>query len=118
MDVDTLRAFAQGVHFDTVGVPIVVTRPSPDDTPVSTTGIWLVQPLDETRPVGTDFQRRDPRKALAIKRDATLPTLPRGTLITAPETIGGVIKTWQVDGFDRPAEVDEWRAIVKLIADQ
>jgi hypothetical protein len=44
------------------GLDIQVTRPAPDDTPVPTTGVWIPPPLEETRPVGTDFQRHEPRR--------------------------------------------------------
>jgi hypothetical protein len=94
------------------GVPATVTRPVPDDAPITTTGIWL-QPLEETRPVGADFQRRDPRKVLALPRSA-VPTLPRATLIDAPEELGGAVKTWRVDGFERATESDLWRATVVM----
>lgn len=95
------------------GVSIVVTRPAPDDIPIETTGIWMVLPLDEARPVGTDFQRRDPRQVLAIPRLATLPTLPRGTTLLAPEFAAGPVKGWRIEGFEQPARVDEWR--VRLV---
>jgi len=100
MDLGPLRTLALEINLAAHGVSATVTRPAPDDTPVSTTGIWYTQPLDETRPFGTDFQRRD------------LSTLPRGTTIVAPETIGGTDKTWVVDGLER-VEADTWRAIVR-----
>lgn len=113
MGVDALRTFAQGVMFNTIGVPIVITRPAPDDAPIETSGIWMVVPLDESRPVGVDFQRREPRQVLVIPRLATLPTLPRGTTLLAPELAGGVVKGWRVEGFEQPTQVDEWR--VRLV---
>ena len=48
---------------------------------------------------------------MALPR-ADLSTLPRGTTIVAPETIGGTDKTWVVDGLER-VEADTWRAIVR-----
>jgi len=111
MDLGPLRTLALEINLAAHGVSATVTRPAPDDTPVSTTGIWYTQPLDETRPFGTDFQRREPRRVMALPR-ADLSTLPRGTTIVAPETIGGTDKTWVVDGLER-VEADTWRAIVR-----
>lgn len=92
------------------GVAATVTRPAPDTTPIATTGIWLDEALEEERPYGTDFQRRDPRRLMAIPR-ADVSTLPRGTLIAAPELAGKVIRTWRVDGL---AHVDPewWQGVV------
>ncbi len=111
MDLTALRALAQDVGFSTFGVPATVTRPAPDNAPVETTAVWLPDPLDETRPAGTDFQRREPRKVLALRRDAPLPTMPRGTIVAAPEISGGAVKNWRVDELDRTLS-DEWRVIV------
>lgn len=117
MDVDALRTFAQGVMLDTIGVPITVTRPVPFDDPVVASGIWVALPLDETRPMGMDFQRRESRKVMAIVRTATLPTLPNASTILAPELLNGPVRNWRVDGFERPVEVDEWRVRLVLITD-
>jgi hypothetical protein len=94
------------------GLDIQVTRPAPDDTPVPTTGVWIPPPLEETRPVGTDFQRREPRKILAVPRTTTLPNAPRGSIVLAPEAAGAAILTWKVDGYDKPVEPDLMRLIV------
>lgn len=90
------------------GVPATVTRPAPDATPIPTTGIWTT-PLAEVEPFGTDFQTLGARKVLAIARSATLPSAPRGTVILAAESQGGVLKTWRVDGYDGPVRPDEMR---------
>ena len=95
------------------GVPATVTRPAPDNTPVISTGIWLPPPLDEPRPVGTDFQRRDPRRRLSLPRSAALAKLPRGTIIVAAERLGDAAQTWRVDELER-TEVDEWRVVVAI----
>ena len=42
-----------------------------------------------------------------------MPTLPRGTVIVAPEVQGGADKTWSVDGLEQSL-TDQWRAFVKL----
>ncbi len=114
MDVDALRVQAQTVMFATIGVAITITRPAPDDTPIAATGIWMAQPPDENRPIGTDFQRREPRRLMAIKRTASLTSIPRGTVISAPELQGGTPTDWRVDGLSRPTEIDEFR--VHLVA--
>lgn len=93
------------------GLPVILTRPTPDNTPVTTTGIWL-PPLQEERMFGTDFQRRDPRAVMAVARTASLTNAPRGTLVTAPELDGGPPLTWRVDGYDTPVEVDHMRLIL------
>lgn len=98
--------------FGSIGVPITVIRPSPDDTPVTTSGIWMALPLDEARPLGTDFQHTAPRKVMAIRLDASLPTIPRGSLVSAPELQGATVKSWRVDRTDRPYEVDEFRVLL------
>ena len=106
------------------GVPATVTRPAPDNWPVATTAIWLPPLLEEPRPVGTDFQRREPRRLLSLPRaapgipgsvggDRVLSTMPRGTTIVAAERLGEAAKTWRVDGLER-TEADEWRVIVVI----
>ena len=98
----------QAVH----GVAATVTRPAPDNTPIVTTAIWqTTAPLDEDRAYGTDFQRRQPRRILAIPRSAVA-TMPRGTVIVAPGQPGGADETWHVDGLE-PVQADTWRVIVK-----
>ncbi len=115
MDLTSLRAIAQDVGFAAFGVPATVTRPAPDNTSVVTTAVWLPEPLDETRPAGTDFQRREPRKVLALRRGDSLPTMPRGTIVAAPEISGGAAKNWRVDELDRTLP-DEWRVIVVRVS--
>lgn len=98
--------------FTAFAVAVTVTRPAPDNTPIATSGIWLT-PLAETFPHGTDFQRRDPRRVMALRRSA-VPTLPRGTVVSAPEVLSGANKTWRVDGFEQSADAEHWRAVVVL----
>lgn len=96
---------------DAFGLAITVTRP--DDEAVVTTGVWL-PPLDEAQPVGTDYQRLGPRLVMAIPITATLPNAPRGTILLAPEQEELDVKTWRVDGYDRPIQQggDEMRVIL------
>jgi hypothetical protein len=96
---------------DAFGVPITVTRPAPENTPVATTGIWQAAPLLEEPPYGQDLQRRDPRRVMAIPRDTVLTHIPRGSVIVAPEQLGGTARTWHVDGLERMA-ADEMRVIL------
>lgn len=92
------------------GVPATVTRPSPDDDPIATPVIWL-SPEDSDRPYGTDYQRREPRRVMGVPR-TTVAGVPRGTLVVAPELLGGTDKTWRVDEMLRSADVDLWRLAV------
>lgn len=96
------------------GLPITVTRPSPDDTPVPGTGVWMPEPLEEPRSIGVDFQRAEPRKVLAIPRSDALPSIPRGSVIAAAELLGGPVQNWRVDGYDAATEVD--LMCVRLVA--
>lgn len=110
MDLGPLRALAADLTQQILGVPVTVTRPLPDVTPVVTTGIWTTTPLEESRPFGVDFQRSDPRRVLALPR-RTLASVPRGTEIAAPETPDGAVLTWIVDGLDK-IDGDTVRVIV------
>lgn len=117
MSFDALAEWALSVQFDCTGVPITVTRPAPDDTPIVTSGVWLQRPLEEPRPFGKDVQHVSARKVLGIVRTAELQSVPRGTLILAPELEGGPIKTWRADGYDAAVEPDLMRVILMQTAD-
>ena len=109
MDLRSLRALVVDLNFDTHGVPATVTYADPDLDVVETSGIWLPE-LEEDAAVGTDYRRRDPRRLLALPREA-LETLPRGTQVDAPDRTGDVVKSWRVDGLGRH-EAEIWRAIL------
>lgn len=81
------------------GVPgAVVVRPTPNEAPVTTIGVWLPP---QTEDVGlSNIQRREPRYVVAFPR-ADLPVIPRGTIVTSPNVLGGEVLRWRVDGFDR-----------------
>ncbi len=115
MDFGPLRALALDLTASAHGVAATVSRPAPDDALIVTRGVWITTPLEETRPYGTDFQRRDPRRVFALSR-ATVPTLPRGSVIVAAEYLGGAIKVWRVDGLDPQVVPEQWRAIVIEVA--
>jgi hypothetical protein len=111
MDLGPLRALALDLTSSAHGVTATVTRPAPDNSPIVTRGIWITSPLGESRPYGTDLQRRDPRRVLALPRSA-VSTLPRGSIVVAAEAPGGAVKVWRVDGLDPTVVVEQWRAIV------
>lgn len=111
MDLGPLRALALDLTSSAHGVVATVTRPAPDQAPVVTRGVWITTPLEEPRSYGTDFQRREPRRVLALPK-ATVPTLPRGSIVVAADVVGGSIKVWRVDGLDPQVIPEQWRAIV------
>lgn len=80
---------------DAFGVPATVTRPAPDGTPITTTAVWIDPSMLDV-PASEDFQRREPRRLLALPVGA-VPTVPRGTIVTAPETLGATSQDWRVD---------------------
>lgn len=108
MDFGGLRTLALETNFAVHGFDVTVERPNEDE--IETRGIWLV-PISEALSAGMDFQRREPIRVIALRRDE-VPTVPRGTRITAPEKIGDTdSKVWIVDGFERQ-EADHHRVIV------
>lgn len=81
-----------------------------DGVPVNTKGIWLRTP-DEQLPVGRDFQRRDPRRLMALPLTGTLGDVPRGSLIAAALPNSTTVRTWRVDSIDAK-DADEIRVLV------
>ena len=120
MSFGSLRSLVLGINQAVLGVTAAsVTRPAPDNTPITVGAdghplkvIWAVEPVSDGQPYGSDLHRVEPRKVLAVSR-ADVPTLPRGTTITAPGIDGEANKTWVVDGLERTL-ADQWRAFVKL----
>lgn len=98
-----------GPIFDAFGVPATVTRPAPDDTPIETTGVW-VSPAVLDVPAGFDLQRADRRRLLSLRRDE-VPTVPRGTVIEAPERDADDVASWRVDGIEA-MDADQVRVLV------
>jgi hypothetical protein len=96
-----------GVVMDAFGVPATVTTPG--GAPVETTVAW-VPPLTEEFPPASALQRKEPVKVLALRRDA-VDAAPRGTLIAAPEELGGTVVTWRVDS-PQQVESDCLRVVV------
>ena len=108
MSVGPLRALTLDLNFDWFGVPATVTRPD-DETPIATTVLWLTHEPYSV-PGGVDFQRQEPQRVMAVRRDEVL-TVPRGTRITAPATPGDDDAGWIVDGLERQ-EADHNRVFV------
>lgn len=104
---------SMAVFLRAFGVDATVTRPAPDDDPITTVGIWV--PPDTVELPGSEFQRREQIRILAFDVDA-VPTLPTGTLITAPERKDDAVKTWVVDGQApvNAIDADQRRVIVRL----
>jgi hypothetical protein len=57
-----------------------------------------------------DLRRAERRRILALSRDAVA-TVPRGTVILAPERAGEVDQRWQVDGIET-MDADQVQVIV------
>lgn len=99
------------------GLPVIVRRPSPHNTPISTTGFWLSE-IDAEQPYGQDLARGEPIKLLVIPRLASGPQADRGTTIQAAAFDGGPIKTWRVEGYAHNVEPDCLRLIVRTTEPQ
>jgi hypothetical protein len=109
MDFGALRSLVRELNFSAHGVDAIVTRPFPDATPITTRAIW-VTPQTEDALNGTELQRREPRRVMALRKDE-VPTVPRGTVIIAPPQGGESDARWRIDGIDR-VEADHVRVIV------
>lgn len=111
MGFSELRLLMLNTALEAFGVAATVTRPSPDNTPINTSGVWTI-PAAAAPAMGGDLRRREPIHVMAIPR-ADVPTFPRGTTVSAPERQGGDAKTWKFDGFESEADPDHWR--VRLV---
>lgn len=107
MNLGALRRLTLELNMEAHGVPIVVR--APDDEPIETRGIWVVNLTDEV-PVGPAFSRREVRRIIVVRRDH-VPEVPRGTLIDAPEKADAEILTWLVDSVVL-VEADQHRCMV------
>ncbi len=120
MGFDAEWTRAASTLFAVMGLPAVVTRPAPHDTPVQTRAIWMSPKAARDRsgawqppdPYGTDRLNRDPRQYLALPRSADLPSAPPGTRIQAADVQDGAVKEWRVEGYAGPMTRDEMRVIV------
>lgn len=77
------------------GVPATVTRPAPDNAPITTSIAW-VNTTTDALPAGIDLQRAEHMKLMSISL-IDVPSVPRNTVVVAPEIKGGEDKTWQVE---------------------
>lgn len=114
MNLGALRALATSLAFATHGVPATVIPFG--GGPIATRVIWLPQVGTEAqtftdRPFGSDRERRDPRRVIAVERVACLTALPRGSVIVAPERSDLEPATWTVDGHDM-TDVAQFRVMV------
>lgn len=108
-----VRVPLDGILF-AFGLPATITRPAPSDTPLTTTAFW-VDEIEEEQPFGMEHQRRDPRRVIGLPRTAALPEVEPGTRIVMAEEQGKPTKTWQVEGYESPAESDAWWVVVREI---
>ena len=115
MELGSLRTLALDLNMSAHGVDATVTRPAPDDDPITTRAI-LMTTQTEDAPMGAEFTRRDPIRVLVLRRDE-VPTVPLGTVIVAPERLGGEPESWVVDGYDLQ-QADQHRVIVRRATDE
>lgn len=113
MDLAPVRTLVRDVSFRALGVAATVTRPYPDDAPITTRVVWITSTMGDV-PSGLDVQRREARRALALRRDE-VPTVPRGTIILAPDPEGGAANRWRVE---TPLRIDTATMRVVVVADQ
>lgn len=96
MDLGSLRTLVHDVNFGVHGVDATLARPFPYDTPIATRVIWEASDTEDV-PAGTVFSRREARRVAAIRRtDAD--SVPRGSILVAPEAAGQAAQRWRVDG--------------------
>lgn len=107
MELGALRDLVLELNLDTHGVPATVT--APDGASITTRVIWLTPVIDDL-PAGKDFDRREPRRMMVISR-AAVANVPRGTIVVAPEKLGGDSRNWQIDGVES-TEPDNFHVIV------
>ena len=107
MEFGALRDLVLELNLDMHGVPATVTPPG--EAAIATRVIWLTPVIDDL-PAGRDFDRREPRRMMVISR-ADVENVPRGTIIAAPEKLGGDSRNWQIDGVES-TEPDNFHVIV------
>ncbi len=96
MDWGELDTLVNDTVFGAFSVSGTVTRPAPDDTPITATLVWQTPTTEEL----FGGQHREPKRVIVIRRDQ-VPTVPRGTQIVAPLTPTGTPQPWRVDGLER-----------------
>jgi hypothetical protein len=113
VDIGPLRSLVLDSNWAIYGVDAVVTRPAPDDTPITDVRVLWVTPTTEDVPVGGTWQRREMRPVMALRR-SEVPTAPRGTRIVAPPRGSDTSQTWQVEGIERE-EAEHIRVTVMAV---
>lgn len=113
MAIDTRPDFgdAQSV----MGVAGVIRRPEPDSTPIDSVVVWLTHQSLLTPDQGMRIGRREPSRTACISR-VDVPTVPRGTILEAPEFEGADVRRWKVEALEAE-EYDHVRARVILIVE-
>lgn len=95
--VDLVNSITHGAAGITpVSVPITVTPDGGD--PITAVGNWVDSRIFEV-PEGAGFQRREGSHFMTVTI-AAVPTTPRGTVVVAPEVVGGSNKTWRVESSE------------------
>lgn len=108
MDLGPLRALVTRLNFQVHNsVPATVTVP--DGDPVTTRIHWFT-PTTDDYPTGFDVRRADRKRLMGILTE-DVPTVPRGTIVEAPEKSGGESLRWRVDATDK-VEVEHVRVLV------
>ena len=92
---------------DAFALDAVVTPPS--GPAVQTRAIWL-PPVTVEYPSGSEFRRAESRRVLALPLEG-LPQVPRGTVVTVPESEGAPTADWKIDEAER-VDFDHYRAVV------
>jgi hypothetical protein len=114
MDLGSLRDLALELNLAAHGVEVLVTLEGAAG--IETRGIWMT-PISEDLPVAGEFQRREPRRVMALSR-LELPSVPKGTVIQAPPKHGDNLEYWRVDGTER-TEADHVRVyVIPIPADE
>jgi hypothetical protein len=116
MGLSTLRALVVAQNIRTFGVPATVTRPAPDDAPIEASGAIWVTPVTEEQPSGVTFGRRERRRVLSLLT-SEVPTIPRGTVIEAPDERDGTTQRWIVQAVD-VIEAEHTRVVVVPALDE
>lgn len=107
MELGALRDLVLELNLDTHGVPATVTAPG--ESAITTRVIWLT-PVITDLPAGKDFDRREPRRMMVVSR-AEVTNVPRGTIVAAPEKLGGDSRNWQIDSVET-TDPDKFHVIV------
>lgn len=116
MALGTLRTLVREIVDNVYGVPISITRTTPDEGPIETVGTW-VPALASGQVYGTEMNGREAGRVMVIGRNADLPDIPRNSRISAPEELGGTARTWKVEGYDSLPSVDRFRVVLFPVSD-